>query len=46
LKIAKSKDELTITSVSYVNDREAGQKWFEIYIDQMLEELLKEDEGE
>lgn len=36
------KKELTIETISYVNEPEAAQKWFEIYVDIVKKALLKE----
>lgn len=39
---SKVKKEITIESISYVNDPEAAQKWFEIYIEIVKKALIKE----
>ncbi|WP_175428325.1 hypothetical protein [Bacillus solimangrovi] len=38
----KRKREITLESISYVHDPEAAKKWFEIYIEIVKKQLLKQ----
>lgn len=42
----REKKELTIESISYIHDPDSAQEWFEIYLDIVKKELLKQAEKE
>lgn len=37
----ENKKNLQVTSVSYVHDPEAAEKWFEIYVEILKKQLIK-----
>lgn len=40
------KNKLKVTSISYINDAEAANKWFEIYMDLLVEQMKKDKKVE
>ena len=37
-----SNTEIKVTSISYIDDAESAEKWFEIYMELLLEQLKKD----
>lgn len=38
----QTKKEIELESISYVHDPEAAKKWFELYIDLIKQEIIKQ----